>query len=112
MAQAQVQDVKPSFFVQRVEGPFKKTKIVYKKETVGGKTVNTKTEVEHIIPHGYMVFHPRQHSVFLTEDRLKELKLDEQPKLVDMNSGDVVGVLGIPLSMAEVKKPDRVTKEK
>lgn len=102
----QTQDVKPSFMVQKVKGPFKRRFFKYVKSEVGGKLVNKKEVHEEVIEEGYMVFHPRGHSVFLTEDRLRELKLDEQPKLVDMNSGDVVGTLGIPLSMTEVKQPD------
>lgn len=107
----QTQDVKPSFMVQPIKGPFKRTKIVYVKKEVGGKMVNEKTTRVDTVEKGFMVFHPRGHSIFVTEDRLAELKLNDTPKLVDMNSGDVVGVLGIPLAMADVKQPDAVTEE-
>lgn len=108
MAQAQqVSDVKPAFLVRKISGPFKREKIVYSKEEIGGKIVNKKEKKVEVIKEGYMVFHPRGHSLFVDSlERLRELKLDGDPQLVDMNSGDVVGNLGIPLSMAIDKQPD------
>lgn len=104
--QQPAQDVRPAFVVQAISGDFVSKKIRYVKEKLGDKTVNVKKEVE--VPHkdGFMVFFPRGHSIYVKDrKRLVELGFDKDPDLVDLNSGDVVGKLGIPLAMVGTKEP-------
>lgn len=97
-----VRDVKPAFVVQRQEGPFEKTVIRYSKKKIAeGKYETVKEEVTKVFDHGYMVVFPKGHSVFIESDEeLHRLGFAGDPTLIDMETGDVVGALGIPgLSM-------------
>lgn len=93
-----VRDVKPAFVVQRQEGPFEKEVIKYgKKKIAEGKYETTKTIEKKVFTHGFMVVFPKGHSVFIeTEEELHRLGFGGDPTLVDMETGDVVGALGIP----------------
>lgn len=93
-----VRDVKPAFVVQRQEGPFEKEVIKYgKKKIAEGKYETTKEIVKKTFSHGYMVVFPKGHSVFIeSEEELFRLGFAGDPSLIDMETGDVVGALGIP----------------
>jgi len=93
-----VRDVKPAFVVQRQEGPFEKEVIKYgKKKIAEGKYETTKTVEKKVFDHGYMVVFPKGHSVFIeTFEELERLGFAGDPSLIDMETGDVVGALGIP----------------
>jgi len=95
-------DVKPAFVVQRQEGPFEKTVIKYSKVKIAeGKYETVKKEETKVFDHGYMVVFPKGHSVFIeTDEELIRLGFSGDPTLIDMETGDVVGALGVPgLSM-------------
>lgn len=91
-------DIKPAFVVQRQEGPFEKEVIKYgKKKIAEGKYETTKSVEKKVITHGFMVVFPKGHSVFIdSEEELLRLGFGGDPTLVDMETGDVVGALGIP----------------
>lgn len=49
----------------------------------------------------YMVYFPQGHSIRVTSfERLKELGYDKKPRMVDMNTGDIVDVGGDPYDFA------------
>lgn len=91
-------DVRPSFVVQRQEGPFEKTVFKFSKEKIAeGKYRTIKTEEKVSIPYGFMVVFPKGHSVFIeSEEELHRLGFSGDAQMVDMETGDVVGSLGIP----------------
>lgn len=91
-------DVKPAFVVQRQEGPFEKKVIKFSKRKIAeGKYETVKEEVIKTIPYGYMVVFPKGHSVFIEDDEtLHRLGFSGDAAMVDMETGDVVGTLGIP----------------
>lgn len=109
MQQAQNKvDIRPAYMVQRLDDSkvFESEKYVFEKEVVGNKTVNNRKLVRTKHKGGFMVFFPRGHSIYVKdEQRLRELGYDQDPNLVDLNSGDIVGKLGIPLSLMETKMP-------
>lgn len=91
-------DIKPAFVVQRQEGPFEKKVIRYSKNKIAeGKYETVKKEETRTFDHGYMVVFPKGHSVFIeSEEELFRLGFGGDPTLIDMETGDVVGQLGIP----------------
>lgn len=103
------QEVRPAYIVQPVTGNYEKEIVTYKKGEDGKpqRVVSTKKYKE-----GYMVYFPRGHSIFVDKKELLRLGFAESPPLVDMNSGDIVGSLGIPVSLIEPKKsvPDNDAK--
>lgn len=67
-------------------------------------------EFEQKVSKGGILFtFPRGHSIRLTDPaQLKQFKLTEKPKLVDLDLGEEVNEKGIPLSMLSVISEDAV----
>jgi hypothetical protein len=109
MSDLQPRDIKPAFFVQKQAGPFTKTVRRYKKVKEGDKVVNKLEVITKTYDHGYMVVFPRGHSIFVErESDMQRFGFLEDPQMIDMNSGDVVGRLGIPgLSMPVKAKTEQ-----
>jgi hypothetical protein len=93
-------DVKPAFQVEKVTGNFMRTimHIIEDVRKVGpnqDKSIITrKLEPKQEVFHeGYMVYFPQGHSMFIAaddEDQLVRVGVKEQPKFVDMNTGEEV----------------------
>lgn len=99
---AQAKDIKPAFVVQRIQGKYERTVVRYSKDE--NKKPVRNEEVEEF-EDGYMVYFPRGHSIFVKTDKeLERLGFANQPDLIDMNSGDIVGQLGIPLAQVVTKQ--------
>jgi hypothetical protein len=93
-------DYKPAFQAERVVGKHwrmvmhieedvRKVGPLQNKEVITRKLVPKKEEFED----GYMIYFPQGHSLFVAaddEEQLRRIGVLEQPKLVDMNSGEEV----------------------
>lgn len=98
----QSKDIKPAYVVQRCDGDFSRPIVRYSKDENKKPVRNEETEE---YKGGFMVYFPRGHSIFVKDVKeLERLGFSEQPPLVDMNSGDVVGTLGIPLAQVVTKQ--------
>lgn len=93
-------DVKPAFQVERVTGDFLRT-IMHIEEDVRkvgpnqDKSIITRKLVakQEKFHDGFMVYFPQGHSMFIAaddEDQLRRVGVLEQPKFVDMNTGEEV----------------------
>jgi|TARA_Y100000310_G_scaffold263231_1_gene273293 hypothetical protein len=80
------QNIKPRYEVHELEGTRMKTIASVRKE--GGFDYE---EVE--VPAGYMVYFPSGSSIRLSEAELKEQGFDKPAALIDMDSGDEVGMV-------------------
>lgn len=93
-------DFKPAFQAERVTGKFTRMVMhieedVRKVGPLGEKSVITRKLVPHQeeFTDGYMVYFPQGHSLFIAADddeQLRRIGVLEQPRLVDMNSGEEV----------------------
>ena len=93
-------DFKAAFQVEKLEGKFwrmvmhieedvRKVGPLGNKEVITRKLVPKKEEFED----GYMIYFPQGHSMFVAaddEEQLRRIGVLEQPRLVDMNSGEEV----------------------
>lgn len=93
-------DFKPAFQAERVTGKFTRM-VMHIEEDVrtvgplGNKEIITRKLVPKLeeFNDGYMVYFPQGHSIFLAaddEEQLKRIGVLEQPRMVDMNSGEEV----------------------
>src|SRR5881628_320265 len=93
-------DVKPAFQVEKVTGNFMRTimHIIEDVRKVGpnqDKSIITRKLVprQEVFHEGYMVYFPQGHSMFIAADdesQLVRVGVLDQPKLVDMNTGEEV----------------------
>jgi hypothetical protein len=63
------------------------------------KSLQQKEEV--VVEKRWMVYFPQGHSISLDLNGLKEHGFDKKPRLVDMNTGDVVDVGGDPYDFSQ-----------
>jgi hypothetical protein len=93
-------DFKPAFQAEKVTGNFTRM-VMHIEEDVrnvgptGNKQVITRKLVpkQEVFHDGYMVYFPQGHSMFIAaddEEQLQRVGVLEQPRLVDMNSGEEV----------------------
>lgn len=93
-------DFKPAFQAEKVHGNFTRM-VMHIEEDVRnvGPTGNKQIITRKLIPKqevfhdGYMVYFPQGHSMFVAaddEEQLQRIGVLEQPRLVDMNSGEEV----------------------
>lgn len=94
-------DIHPEFQVEKITGNFKRTVTVIKetntKRIIGGveKIFTTRKLVPEVeeFTDGYMVWYPQGHSIFVAADDTEQLMflgVMQDPKLVDLESGEVV----------------------
>jgi hypothetical protein len=93
-------DFKPAFQAEKVHGNFTRMVMhieedVRKVGPLGNKEVITRKLVpkQEVFHDGYMIYFPQGHSVFVAgddEEQLGRIGVLEQPRLVDMNSGEEV----------------------
>lgn len=112
-------DFKPSFQAERITGKFTRMVIhieedVRKVGPLGNKEVITRKLVPKLeeFSEGYMVYFPQGHSMFIAvddEDQLRRIGVLEQPRLVDMNSGEEVpaDIALTPKELVERKQHNR-----
>ena len=104
-------DFKPAFQVEKLEGTFYRM-VMHIEEDVRmvGPNANKPLITRKLIPKreefegGYMIYFPQGHSMFIASDDLEQLRrigVLEQPRLVDMNSGEEVPQ-GVNLSPKEI----------
>ena len=75
--------------VMHIEEDVRKVGPLQNKEVITRKLVPKKEEFED----GYMIYFPQGHSLFVAaddEEQLRRIGVLEQPRLVDMNSGEEV----------------------
>jgi hypothetical protein len=93
-------DFKPAFQVEKLNGVFTRM-VMHIEEDVravgplGNKQVITRKLVpkQEEFHDAYMVYFPQGHSLFIAgddEEQLRRIGVLEQPKIVDMNSGEEV----------------------
>ena len=93
-------DFKPAFQVEKLSGTFTRM-VMHIEEDVrsvgplGNKQVITRKMVpkQETFSDAYMVYFPQGHSLFIAsddEEQLRRIGVLEQPRLVDMNSGEEV----------------------
>ena len=93
-------DFKPAFQAEKVHGNFTRM-VMHIEEDVrnvgptGNKQIITRKLVpkQELFHDGYMVYFPQGHSMFVAaddEEQLQRIGVLEQPRLVDMNSGEEV----------------------
>lgn len=79
-----VPKIMPRFQVEQIPGPV----IIGRQKWVKGKGFETE-RIE--AKDGFMVYFPAGHSIFVeNEEQLKALNLDDEPKLVDLTTGEEV----------------------
>lgn len=93
-------DFKPAFQAEKVTGNFFRMVMhieedVRKVGPLGNKDVITRKLVpkKEEFSEGYMIYFPQGHSMFVAaddEDQLRRIGVLEQPRLVDMNTGEEV----------------------
>lgn len=93
-------DIRPEFQVEEVHGHFKIpiTKLERDVRTVGFNneksiTVNKMVHTTRTVEHGYMLYFPQKHSMFIPADDIEQLErlgVLQAPRHVDMNSGEFV----------------------
>ena len=93
-------DFKPAFQAEKIHGNFTRMVMhieedVRKVGPLGNKEVITRKLVpkQEVFHDGYMVYFPQGHSMFIAEDdedQLRRVGVLEQPRVVDMNSGEEV----------------------
>lgn len=104
-------DFKPAFQAERVTGHFTRM-VMHIEEDVrsvgplGNKQVITRKLVpkQEVFTEGWMVYFPQGHSMFIAaddEEQLHRIGVLEQPRLVDMNSGEEVP-MDLALSPKEI----------
>jgi len=107
-----VQTIKRRFQVKKLEGQtFKKKFAVYvKKQDDEGNDIGKSLEyVEKDIPMGWMVFFPNGSSIHVeTEAEMKRMGYDQEPDLVDIETGDTVPLdLDLEVDVSRRTKPAR-----
>ena len=104
-------DFKPAFQAEKVTGNFTRM-VMHIEEDVrsvgplGNKQVITRKLVpkQEVFHEGYNIYFPQGHSMFVAsddEEQLRRIGVLEQPRLVDMNSGEEVPA-DIALSPKEI----------
>lgn len=77
-------NIMPKYQVEKIETPV----IVGRQKWVQGKGFETE-RLE--VTGGYMVYFPQGHSIFVESDeKLAALNLDDEPRLVDLTTGEEV----------------------
>jgi hypothetical protein len=104
-------DFKPAFQAERITGKFTRMVMhieedVRKVGPLGEKSVITRKLVpkQEEFNDAYMVYFPQGHSLFIAgddEEQLRRIGVLEQPRMVDMNSGEEVP-MDIALSPKEI----------
>ena len=93
-------DFKPSFQAEKITGKFVRT-VIHIEEDVRevGPLKNKQIIARKMMPvqeeftEGYMIYFPQGHSMFVAADdteQLQRIGVLEQPRMVDMNSGEIV----------------------
>ena len=93
-------NVKPQFQVEKVTGKFKRT-VMHISEDVRmigplkDKAIITRKmePIEEEFTEGYMIYYPQGHSMFIAADdtdQLMRVGVTQDPKLVDMETGELV----------------------
>lgn len=77
--------VMPAFEVEKLEGT--RTKTILTPNKKDGGFISKEIEVDA----GYVVYFPRGHSIRVSEQELNRLGLNQDPSLVDMESGEAIG---------------------
>jgi hypothetical protein len=93
--------VKPLGVVERVV-----TKAIIDKETKAMDTKRVRVSEEM-----FMVFFPQGHSTRMTKKELMSHNLHLKPRMVDMNTGDIVDVGGDPYDFANMPIVDEVAED-
>lgn len=93
-------DFKPAFQVEKLTGKFQRMVMFIEEDVravgpLGEKHVITRKLVprQQEFEDAYMVYFPQGHSLFIAsddEEQLRRIGVLEQPRLVDMNSGEEV----------------------
>jgi hypothetical protein len=94
-------NIKPEFQVEKVEGKFTRTitRIIEDVRLVGSKDAERKIITRKMVPEtetfteGFMIYFPQGHSMFVAADDTEQLiriGVFNDPKLIDMESGEVV----------------------
>jgi hypothetical protein len=108
-------DFKPTFQCEKVTGKFKRTVMhieedvrevgpLKNKQIIARKLVAVEEEFED----GYMIYFPQGHSMFVAaddEEQLKRIGVLEEPRVVDMNTGDLIALS--PKEIVERKQLNR-----
>lgn len=102
-------DILPRFEVEKLPGTYKKMVHKYvpvKDEITGEVTGRTLTQVEVEVPKGWMVYFPNGSSIHVpTEREMRRLKFDQDPTLIEMNSGEEVeGEFSMSLKSRSARK--------
>ena len=112
-------DFKPAFQAEKVTGNFTRMVMhieedVRKVGPLGNKEVITRKLVpkQEVFHDGYMIYFPQGHSMFVAsddEEQLQRIGVLEQPRLVDMNSGEEVpaDIALTPKEIVERKQNNR-----
>lgn len=94
-------EIRAEFEVEKVTGKFTRT-ITLLKETHHERVINGVTKImttrkmEPVVEEfteGYMIYYPQKHSLFVAADDIEQLQflgVLQDPRLVDMNSGEDV----------------------
>lgn len=91
-----------------VKGP-RKEKVTYTKCWMDEETKSLQTELVTEERNCYMVYFPQGHSIRVTS--LEELKRNDfhlKPRMVDMDTGDVIDVGGDPYDFANNPQSDSI----
>lgn len=89
----------------KVVGPKQVTRIVTK-ATIDKETKSMNTAQVEVTEPMWMVFFPQGHSIRVNEKELRAQKLNIKPRLVDMDTGDILETGGDPYDLSE-EIPDR-----
>jgi len=95
-------DFKPTFQCERVTGNFTRT-VMHIEEDIRevGPLKNKQIIARKLVPkeetfhEGYMIYFPQGHSMFVAaddEEQLKRIGVLEEPRVVDMNTGDIMAL--------------------
>ena len=95
-------DFKPTFQCERVTGNFTRT-VMHIEEDIRevGPLKNKQIIARKLVPkeetfhEGYMIYFPQGHSMFVAaddEEQLKRIGVLEEPRVVDMNTGDIIAL--------------------
>jgi hypothetical protein len=108
-------DFKPTFQCEKVTGDFKRTVMHIEEDVreVGplkNKQIIARRLVQHeeVFHEGYMIYFPQGHSMFVAaddEEQLKRIGVLNEPRVVDMNTGDIIALT--PKEIVERKQLNR-----
>jgi len=82
----------------RVVGP-KKVQVLVNRASMDKETLSLQQEPELVMKEMYTIYFPQGHSIRVDYDELKRLGCHVKPRLVDMDTGDLVDLGGDPYAM-------------